>query len=173
MLIRLNEISPVGSHFEFHTVDGLDALPDIVVLGPVKAQCTLQRKGESKAELQGRLAATLELECDRCLSQYALEVDTVLHILFEVETDTSWQVKDLEYRIPDLDTVVLEEPVIDLDDTIRQQLLLAVPMKKLCSEQCKGICLRCGANLNQNPCDCDSDPQDSPFAILAQLKKQH
>jgi uncharacterized protein len=80
-------------------------------------------------------------------------------------------VKDLEYRIPDLDTVILEEPVIDLDDIIRQQLLLALPMKKLCSEQCKGMCLRCGANLNQNACGCDGEPQDSPFAILAQLKK--
>lgn len=171
MLVRLSEISPVGSHFEIHMVEGLDALPDMVVQHPIKAQCTLKRKGEGKAELQGRLAATLQLDCDRCLSKYVLKVDTVLQVLFEVEADTSWRVKDLEYRIPDLDTVILEEPVIDLDDIIRQQLLLALPMKKLCSEQCKGMCLRCGANLNQNACRCDGEPQDSPFAILAQLKK--
>lgn len=173
MLVRYSEISPHGSHFEIHAVEGLDALPDMVVQRPIKAQCTLKRKGEGKVELQGRLAATLQLDCDRCLSRYVLEVDTELQILFEVEADTSWRVKDLEYKIPDLDTVVLEEPVIDLDDVIRQQLLLALPVKKLCAEQCKGICRRCGTNLNQNVCGCDGGPQESPFAILAQLKKQH
>lgn len=173
MLVRLSEISPVGSHFEVNTIEDLSTLPDLVVRSPIQAQCTLKRKGEGKAELQGRLTATVQLDCDRCLSQYELEVDTVLQAIFEVEADTSWRIKDLDYKIPDLDTIVLEEPVIDLGDVIRQHLLLALPMKKLCSEQCKGMCLKCGANLNQQSCGCDNKPQDSPFAILAQLKKQH
>lgn len=175
MLVRLSEISPGGSYFEIHKIEGLESpsFDVAVVPGSINAQCTLKRKGENKAELQGQLAAILRLDCDRCLVTYELKVNTALQLLFEVETEASWRLKDLEYKIPDLDTIVLDEPVIDLDDVIRQQLLLALPMKKLCSENCRGICARCGSNLNQVVCGCDGEQQESPFVILAQLKKQN
>jgi len=171
MLIGFNEISPFGNHYEIRKIDGLDGSPELVVHGPMDIRCTLTRKGDTKVELQGRLQASLTLTCDRCLSSYAREVDAELQMLFEVETDDSWQVKDLEYKIPDLDTVLLDEPIIDLDDVIRQQLYLALPMKSLCSEQCKGICSRCGVNLNHAACQCADGHKESPFAVLAQLKK--
>jgi len=172
MLIRFNEISPLGSHYEVRKVDGVDGPPEPLVRGPVDARCTLTRKGDDKVELQGRLQATLTLTCDRCLSPYDREVDSELHVLFEVESGDSWQVKDLEYKIPDLDTILLDEPVVDLDDVVRQQLYLAIPMKSLCSEQCKGICSWCGTNLNQAACGCADEHKESPFAALAQLKRK-
>jgi Predicted metal-binding, possibly nucleic acid-binding protein len=168
MLVRLSEISPSGSHYDIRKIEGLDDLP---VVNLLEARCSLTRKGETKVELTGRLQSTVMLECDRCLSLYQLEMDVALQMLFEVETDASWQVKDLEYRIPDLDTIVLDAPVIDLDDVIRQQLYLALPVKSLCSDQCKGICSNCGANRNIVPCGCDDTCGKSPFAVLAQLKK--
>jgi len=170
MLIRFNEISPHGSHYDFQTVGGLEDLPGLVV-DLLEVRCSLTRKDDTKVELQGRLKSAMTLDCDRCLSPYQREVDMTLQMLFEVETEASWQVKDLDYRIPDLDTIVLEEPVIDLDDLVRQQLYLALPMKSLCSEQCKGICANCGANRNLVSCGCADTCGDSPFAVLAQLKK--
>ncbi|WP_310600577.1 DUF177 domain-containing protein [Desulfobulbus sp.] len=170
MLIRFAEISPHGSHYDVRTIEGLDDLPGLVV-DLLEVRCSLIRKDDTKVELQGRLKSALTLECDRCLSPYQRQVDVALQMLFEVETDASWQVKDLEYRIPDLDTTVLDEPVIDLDDAIRQQLYLALPMKSLCSEQCKGICANCGANRNLVSCGCADRCESSPFAVLAQLKK--
>ena len=171
MLIRFNEISPLGSSYEIRVIDGLGPPQDFVVKGPVDARCTLKRKGDDKVELQGRLQATLTLNCDRCLSSYDKEVDTGLQVLFEIESEGSWHLYDLENNISDLDTVFLEEPVIDLDDVLRQQLYLALPMKNLCMEQCRGICFRCGANLNHAECGCADENKESPFAILAQLKK--
>jgi uncharacterized protein len=171
MLIRFKEISPHGSSYEIRVIDGLDPPQDFVVKGSVDARCTLKRKGDDKVELQGRLQATLTLNCDRCLSSYDKEVDSELQVLFEIESEGSWHLNNLEYNIPDLDTVFLEEPVIDLDDVLRQQLYLALPMKNLCTEQCRGICFRCGANLNHAECGCADENKESPFAILAQLKK--
>ena len=171
MIIRFNEISPLGSCYEIRKIDGLNAPQEFVVKGSIDARCKLTGKGGNKVELQGRLRATLTLICDRCLSSYVREVDTELQVLFGVESDDSWHLKDLEYKIPDLDTVLLEEPVLDLDDVLRQQLYLALPIKKLCTEQCKGICSRCGADLNHGACGCADENKDSPFAALAQLKK--
>ena len=170
MLIRFNEISPHGSHYDIRMIEGLGGLPGLVV-DLLEVRCSLTRKDDAKVELQGRLKSALTLDCDRCLSPYQREVDIALQMLFEVETDASWQVKDLDYRIPDLDTIVLEESIIDLDDVIRQQLYLALPMKSLCSEQCKGICASCGANRNLVACGCADKRGGSPFAVLAQLKK--
>lgn len=171
MLVRFSEISPHGSQYDIRKIEGLDDLPGLVVGDLLEARCSLMRKGETKVELQGRLKSALILDCDRCLASYQQEVDVALQMLFEVATDAAWQVKDLEYRIPDLDTIILDEPVIDLDDVIRQQLYLALPMKSLCSPQCKGICSRCGANRNLVLCGCADNYENSPFAALAQLKR--
>ena len=172
MLIRFNEIPPAGSHYEIQRIKGLDTPREFVVLGPVRAHCVLTRKGDCQVELHGRLQMTVELVCDRCLCSYGHAVDIELHLLFEVEATDSWRVKELEYRIPDLDTVLLDEPELDLDDILRQQVDLALPMKKLCSDACKGICSRCGANRNQAPCGCPDTPTVSPFAALAHLNNK-
>jgi uncharacterized protein len=172
MLVRFSEISPHGSWYDIRKIEGVEDLPGLVVDGGLEVRCSLTRKDETKVQLHGRLKSILTLDCDRCLAPYQREVDVALQLLFEVETDaSSWQVKDLEYRIPDLDTIVLDEPVIDLDDVIRQQLYLALPMKSLCSEQCRGICSSCGANRNLVACGCADKHENSPFAVLGQLKK--
>ena len=171
MLIRFNEVSVHGSKYEIREVEGLNISQDFVVKSPVDARCTLKRKGDHKVEVQGQVQGTLTLTCDRCLSAYDWEVDTELQILFEVETEASRHLQDLEYNIPDLDTVSLKEPIIDLNDVLRQQLYLSLPMKSLCTERCRGICSRCGANLNHAECGCADENKESPFAVLAQLKK--
>ncbi len=170
-LIHFNEISPVGTCYEMRQVDELNLLRDFVVEGPIDAKCTLKRKGDDKVELQGKLKATLTLICDRCLSSFEMQVNSELQMLFEIESEESSNLNDMEYNIPDLDTVVLEEPIIDLDDVLRQQLYLSLPMKNLCAEQCKGICSRCGASRNHTECGCADENKDSPFAVLAQMKK--
>jgi len=170
-LIRFNEIAPQGSIFEIREIDGLDTQQDFLLRGAAEAECILKRKGDLKVELQGRLRATLTLNCDRCLASYDSEIDTAFQVLFEVESEGAWHVKDVEYSIPDLDTVSLAEPVIDLGDVLRQQLYLALPMKNLCSEQCLGVCSRCGTNLNLAACGCVADNKESPFAILERFSR--
>lgn len=171
MQIKFNEISPFGSSYEVQRLESLITQQDFVVKGPFSAQCTLKRKGDSKVEMQGRLKTRLSLICDRCLASYDVDIDTELQILFETESSGSWQVKELECTLSDLDSIVLDEPVIDLDDVLRQQLYLSLPVKSLCSEQCKGICAQCGSNRNLAQCNCANETLSGPFAALVQLKK--
>ena len=62
------------------------------------------------------------------------------------------------------------ETVVDLDDLLRQQLYLSLPVKNLCAEECRGLCPGCGANLNQADCTCGAGEDRSPFAVLRQLQ---
>lgn len=172
MRVRFSEISPYGNCYEVRDVEGLASQLDFLVKGNLMAQCTLKHKGESRVEMQGHLKACLALTCDRCLVLYDVDVDTELHILFETVSNDLGLLKELECNIQELDSVILEEPVVDIDDILRQQLYLALPLKSLCSEQCKGICMQCGVNLNAAECRCANERQDLPFAVLAQLKKQ-
>ena len=170
--IPFNDISPQGNYYEVQEIEGLASQQDFVVKGHLEARCTLKRKGEAKVGMQGCLKANLSLTCDRCLAAYDANVDAEMQMLFETASGDSWQVKELECNFQDLDCITLDEPIIDLDDILRQQLYLSLPLKKLCSEQCKGICSRCGVNLNLAECRCTNEGQDLPFAVLAQLKNK-
>jgi uncharacterized metal-binding protein YceD (DUF177 family) len=71
---------------------------------------------------------------------------------------------------PDLDITYLSEDYIDLADILTEQLQLQVPFQPLCREECKGICLHCGADQNIGKCACSKITQDSPFAVLKNFK---
>lgn len=172
MQVRFSEISPSGNRYKIPGLRGPVPPEDFTVCGPFEAVCTLKRQGESKVEMQGHLQTQLAVRCDRCLATYAIAVDTELHLLFELASNEAWQLKEVECTRSDLDSIILDEPVVDLDDVLRQQLYLALPMKNLCSEQCKGICLQCGANRNLEHCPCGERKPGSPFAVLAKLKEK-
>jgi len=172
MRVWFNEISPHGNCYEVQEIESLALQQDFFVKGPLMAQCILKSKGGAKVEMHGRLKACLSLPCDRCLASYDVDVDAELQVLFETVSNDSRQSKELECDASDMDTIVLDEPVVDLDDVLRQQLYLALPLKSLCSEHCRGICAQCGVNLNLEECRCANERQDLPFAILAQLKNK-
>jgi uncharacterized protein len=171
--VRFSEISPYGNCYELQDAEGLASQQDFLLQGNLTALCTLKRKGDAEVEMQGHLKANLSLTCDRCLVPYDFDVDTKLQVLFKTVSSEFKHLKELECDVEDLDTVILDEPVIDLNDVLRQQLYLALPLKSLCLEQCRGICARCGENLNFAECRCNHERQDLPFAVLAQLKNKN
>jgi uncharacterized protein len=71
----------------------------------------------------------------------------------------------------DLSTAYFHDNAIDLEDLMREQFLLALPMKPLCSDACKGLCPQCGANLNTNPCNCNPSWVDPRLKVLSDLLK--
>jgi uncharacterized protein len=164
------EISEHGVHLK---PDALSWLPDDLAKreGPVSAKLFLIKKGEHKIEIQGRLQGLLRLSCDRCLAEYVYTVDDPFQLIAEVADEQHWCMQHLEGCAEDLETVLFDEPCIDINDLLRQQLLLALPEKQLCRDSCQGLCCECGINLNLGNCTCARKPKDSPFAVLAQLRE--
>lgn len=170
--VRFSEISPYGNYYEVQGIESLASQQDFLVKGNLTAHCSLKRKDEAVVELQGHLATCLSLLCDRCLVAYDVDVDTKFQMLFKTVSNDFEHLDELECNVEDLDVVILDEPVVDLDDVLRQQLYLALPQKSLCSEQCRGMCAQCGVDLNFVECRCGHERQDLPFAVLAQLKNK-
>ena len=68
-----------------------------------------------------------------------------------------------------MDVVYLAEPVVDVGDILYQQVVLALPQKAVCNSDCKGLCSKCGVDLNLEECQCHRDTDGSPFSVLAKL----
>jgi uncharacterized protein len=116
--------------------------------------------------LTGHFEGDVTLRCVRCLSEFSSRIaeDVELHLLptghAPGEDETRLGRDELEVRF-------YEQPTLDLADLSAEQIELALPMKPLCRPECRGICLRCGANLNEWECACPADSGSDPrFAPL-------
>ena len=172
MKIPFSNISSSGSTYTLSELSVSTEDEEFELQGPLELSCTLQKKSENRIVLQGTILATLLLCCDRCLSAYPFRVQSDIQLILEFQAREHWHLKELDVPVDDLDLVDLAEPIVDLEEIARQQLYMALPFKKICSEKCKGICADCGKNLNVGACRCTKKEKDNPFAVLAALKKK-
>jgi uncharacterized protein len=145
--------------------------PSDPVLGmgrPLTVKITIEKAGD-KYILDGELEGNILARCDRCLESYSHDIKTSFHLFMALqnpETDEA-EVELLEDEI-EVDFIDGEE--IDLNNIVREQIYLSLPMKSLCSERCLGLCPRCGINLNMEKCQCRSKGGHPGFLKLRNLK---
>ena len=122
------------------------------------------------------LSAKLESEalcsCSRCLSGYmqpfemTIEEECLPMGWSDVEVAEALSRTGTEERVG-----IDEDQILDLTEAVRQYTVLSVPMKQLCRDDCKGICSKCGANLNEASCQCDMAASDSRWGLLLDLDR--
>jgi uncharacterized protein len=144
---------------------------DYAVLGDVHFDGTL-RKDEPRFILGGRLQARLQVMCGRCLEPFTLPVDTQVELTYVPHPATAANDEEVELSQDDLTTAFYRDQTLDLGEMVREQFYLALPMSPLCREDCKGLCPRCGTNLNQGTCACDVRWEDPRLAGLRTLLKK-
>ena len=114
--------------------------------------------------LSGKVTTTLHGACDRCARDVVKPVEFPLHAVLTQELANDDGEED-----PWL--FLLEGDCADLDDIVTTTFVLSMDSKFLCQEDCKGLCCRCGKNLNDGPCDCQPEP-DPRLAVLQKLLKK-
>ena len=126
-------------------------------------------KDQQQFRLVGSVRTTLELPCSRCLELLTWPVDAEFDLRYQPHSANSGD-GEREIEEDDLSTAFYENDQIDLGQLMREQFLLAVPMKPLCRDECKGLCPVCGINWNKGTCDCKQGWDDPRFAVLKTLK---
>jgi uncharacterized protein len=121
------------------------------------------QKFSDKYFIKVGLATMSQLTCDRCVVEYNQNFRGKFQLIYTKHASS--QSSDDDYRF--LDEKVVE---IDLSDDIRENLLLMIPMKRLCREDCAGLCPTCGANLNDEMCHCTAEAIDPRWEKLKNLK---
>jgi uncharacterized protein len=119
--------------------------------------------------LRGSIDTAVELRCDRCLAPVAQPVK--IDFKAELGANDPDAPETTGLHDDDMDFSIYEGEAINLDEIIREQILLALPARQLCSEDCKGLCATCGANLNEQTCGCERHETDPRWSALAELKK--
>ena len=123
---------------------------------------TLTNQGKGKAGIEGKAELEFVLPCDRCLKEVEVRVELEFsRTVYAPETITDEETKQ--------DQHFLQEYELDLQALLEEELQLAWPSKVLCKEDCKGICKKCGHNLNDGDCGCDDFVPDIRFANLMDI----
>ncbi|MEN6305195.1 MAG: DUF177 domain-containing protein [Armatimonadia bacterium] len=139
-----------------------------VVAGPVRGSLKLSNT-DSGIAVRGTLWVPLELECGRCLGIFEdtleIEVNEVCALRQVDDPEAYAESEDEPAQIP-----ILSGDELDLTELVRQLIAMNLPLRPLCREECPGLCLRCGKDLNEGPCDCGEPEPDSRWAALKNLK---
>ena len=173
MNLSLRSLQGDHEHFEQHyqpsVFEGIggDAFR---VVSPVTMVFDVDRQEPGRYRLAGQVTGELELTCGRCLEPFRMPVASAFDLRYVPRTENTGE-GEREVGEDDLTTAFYENDQIDLTQLISEQLHLALPMKPLCSETCKGLCPQCGTNLNTGTCDCSQKWEDPRLAPLKALRR--
>ncbi|MBU1565705.1 MAG: DUF177 domain-containing protein [Proteobacteria bacterium] len=136
------------------------------------ANVWVSRQDHDTVLVKGKIDGRFQIVCDRCGELFAMNLQSEFVYLATTRREEISELTDLECNEEDSLILYLAEPIVEVDQILREQALLAIPLKNLCSEDCRGICAGCGHVLNKEPCCCKVDISNSPFAALKKLKNQ-
>ena len=177
MKINVVQIPDSGLNLQF-TREGdwfSELLPDKekcdFTLGRVDVSCSVKKAREAIV-VEGTVETIVGTDCSRCIESVQAPVQGEFrYVLVPAPVDAGDKFDaDAELNPDDVDFGYYEGEVIDLDPMIFEQIVLLIPIKRLCLESCKGLCPHCGANLNKGSCDCPVGPIGGKFSVLKSFK---
>jgi uncharacterized protein len=133
-------------------------------LAPIRISLTLSRSGRTVL-VESRILAEAEFSCDRCLERFTSVLSSAQKNILKPKPRAS-NGEEAELREEDLETDFYEGEEIDLTPLLQDQVLLALPAKSVCLEDCRGLCPQCGRNRNRGTCQCaerEIDPRLEPL----------
>lgn len=119
--------------------------------------------------LVGKFSGRVEVGCARCLEPVAQDVSGTFDLIYRPMESTKGAD---EVSISEAETEIgyYSGEGMELEDSLREQVLLAVPIKSICKPDCKGLCAQCGKNLNYEQCQCGEKPGDPRWSALKGLR---
>ena len=142
---------------EFHSKAG-----DFQITDKSLVQLTMSNLGVGKALVEGTASVTLLMACDRCLE----DVSVAMNLEFTRELSSA-DIQDS--TIDDENQDVIEAGQLNIETLINNEILINLPDKVLCKDDCKGICKQCGQNLNKGECGCDDFVPDPRMAAIKDI----
>jgi uncharacterized protein len=174
MRIEVETLTDAGKPFE-HTYRAEEiALDDeqASLTSEVEIEGTARRKRD-EVRVGGKIKGEAEVLCDRCLAPSRMPFEIEFDTSFISQADAAARGENVELQTEDLALAAYEDGAIDVDELVREQILLALPTRRLCREECKGLCPKCGAYLNTEQCSCEKGETDPRWSALAGWKDKN
>jgi uncharacterized protein len=169
MYIELSKLSSPEFLFDYEIPldledDSAKAIGDVLIKG-------MLRSGIAQVDIKGEVKADIEIECFRCLEPSDALIEAPFSISYIAEEFYTKE-KESELHGDDLEIAIFDGEKIDISIIAREQVMLNIPMKAYCKEDCKGICPKCKANLNKSACNCENKDTDPRWSALKNFKKE-
>jgi len=175
LLIDIPRIPPDGLDFD-QALDSLSLHLEGETefrLGGARLVAKVDLVDGTTVHVRGRLSGSVSTDCGRCLEAYELPVGQELDLFFLPRTQSRPQEQEEDVELSDRDVVVgyYDGEKLDLGEVIREQIILDMPLKRLCRDGCLGRCPTCGQNRNLGNCACPpaEEPGDPRLAPLRKL----
>jgi len=170
---------------ELHPIDFAEKFePGMIDLGPEcrqrvpiesggRADLVEEHYGKHKKiqdiRVKGHLSTSLELNCARCLEPIVQDVNREFDLLYRPQGADAGR-DEMSVTDAEAEIGYYQGEGVALDDVVREQVLLAVPVKVICRDDCKGLCPHCGKNLNQEQCSCAVEHEEPRWAALKEIR---
>ncbi len=134
-----------------------------------KGMAELLANTDGEVRIQGRYQVQMTSQCDRCLGRARFDLDAGYDLFYR---PMSFIAREEEVAIDEGEAEIgfYEGGGLELEDLLREQVLLALPMQRVCSDVCKGICPVCGVNRNETECGCKLESRDDRWGALRKLE---
>ena len=127
----------------------------------------------ANVHVRGQMEGHLTVDCGRCLEPYSVDLQQALDLFYLPRVANRPEEEEEDVQLDDHDVVVgyYEGKKLDLGEVVREQIFLTLPLKRLCREDCQGICPTCGKNRNADRCACPApeEPRDPRLEALRKL----
>lgn len=137
---------------------------DVELDGPLRVRLEARRAGRGDLLVEGRISAEIVIDCRRCLEPVRQQIDEEVSFFFRAGIDPVTAEREEVFPLP------VGENEVDLTEAIREHLLLSVPRLVECRADCRGLCPRCGIDLNEGTCSCEDSEPDPRWAPFRELK---
>ncbi|MDD5558704.1 DUF177 domain-containing protein [Candidatus Methylomirabilis sp.] len=169
MLVDRSQIPPEGLDLEVHEEPRWEGVEGLwLSLAPVEAVFHLERKGNGVLA-NGTFTTTAVVMCSRCSEPVSVPVSDQFTILYAGASE-AFRAEESELSAAEMDVDVMQGDRLDLSRLLRENVLLNLPLQPLCRAECRGLCPRCGINLNESSCQCrvqENDPRLLPLQHLS------
>jgi uncharacterized protein len=178
MQIHIDQLIDTERWLEFEEkAENFTVLADMIknneydFLAPIKFRLRAYRVSDMVA-VEGNLETVVRLSCSRCLSGFETQIASGFTLTYAQEKPDSLDAlpnEEVELDPGDMGLIPFSGTEINLMEGIQEQVVMAFPLKPLCREKCKGLCPKCGANLNAGDCGCDTANFNNKFSVLKKL----
>ena len=170
MFFHIRDLELRPGRFDIELQRGaIQFLDEIRQAGPLKASGKVELVSEVLREIRvtGHISVPMEADCDRCLEPAAAPLDSNFELYYRPVAEGYGEEKGLDAGEAEMG--FYEGDGLELNDVLREYVLLAMPMRRLCRQDCKGICPVCGQDRNWKDCRCQTEAADARWAALKEI----
>ncbi len=173
MFIEIEDLKPEPLHVRhvFPVGEIKFSHEDATLAGPVTADFVLSHSDRDLC-LDGTVETAIRFRCSRCLKEFSRSITAKFDLPYLPQPKWTNDDAEIELRYEEMEVAYYDGIAFDVNLLVLEQIELAMPMQFVCSEDCKGLCYKCGADLNEGACSCQNEAPDSRLSVLLDFQKK-